>query len=424
MMESSTTAAKSMGNKRDELYLNLTVPSLFRCPISMDVMKSPVSLCTGVTYDRSSIQTWLSQGHNTCPATMQVLPSTDFTPNLTLRSLINHYLHQQPVPASPSHSILSRDEASDLIRKLRVGAATTSVSVDSLSKVLDFVRFSEENRRFIASSDGVVLDILGILRSSQKIEACEQIVLILNQVLLENGVKKQLTRNIHHGDFDYLSKFVFIFRRGSLSSRISSAKILESIAVDSDSQRKISEKKGLMMELYKLIDEESDKYAVEAGLSALISISTSKMAKKEIVRFGIVRTVRKILSGSETARQVTEKALEILVAISTCTDGRGAIIEDEECIMAVVKKLMKCSPAATEHGVTMLWSLCCLARDRTAQEAVMKVNGLTKVLLVMQSNCSAGVRQRCGDLVKVLRVKNSKSCLASYETKTTHIMPY
>lgn len=51
---------------------NIAVPSFFRCPISLDLMKSPVSLCTGVTYDRSSIQRWLDGGNNTCPATMQV----------------------------------------------------------------------------------------------------------------------------------------------------------------------------------------------------------------------------------------------------------------------------------------------------------------------------------------------------------------
>ncbi|KAL7246778.1 hypothetical protein ACSBR2_001811 [Camellia fascicularis] len=49
----------------------------------MDMMKSSVSLSTGITYDQSSIQTWLNNGHNTCPATIQVLPFTDFVPNLT-----------------------------------------------------------------------------------------------------------------------------------------------------------------------------------------------------------------------------------------------------------------------------------------------------------------------------------------------------
>nr|VDD28579.1 unnamed protein product [Brassica oleracea] len=39
--------------RKDDLYI--AVPTFFRCPISLDVMKSPVSLCTGVTYDRASI---------------------------------------------------------------------------------------------------------------------------------------------------------------------------------------------------------------------------------------------------------------------------------------------------------------------------------------------------------------------------------
>lgn len=432
-MTESPTSTSATKAKRDELYLNLTVPTLFRCPISMDVMKSPVSLCTGVTYDRSSIQTWLSQGHNTCPATMQVLPSTDFTPNLTLRRLIHHYLNQQqplpsdispasfPASSSSSSAKITRNEAINLIKNL-----ARSSPVDSLLKILDFVRFSEENRRLIASSsDGAVSDMLEILRNSEKIEICEKIVLILECLLLEIEIKNQLCRRIVFGDFDYLSRFVFIFREGSLKSRISSAKILVSIAVDSDSQRKIAEKKGILNELYKLINEETEENAIEAGLSALITISsTSKIAKKEIVRLGTVQNVRKILSGPETVRVVTEKALEILELIATCTDGRGAISEDVECVTAVVKKLMKCSYAATEHGVAVLWSLCYLGRDKAAQEAVMKVNGLTKVLLVMQSDCSGGVRQMCGDLVKVLKVKNAKSCLASYDTKTTHIMPY
>ena len=49
--------------------LEVKIPSFFRCPISLDVMRSPVSLCTGVTYDRASIQQWLDSGNTTCPAT-------------------------------------------------------------------------------------------------------------------------------------------------------------------------------------------------------------------------------------------------------------------------------------------------------------------------------------------------------------------
>ncbi|KAL3504412.1 hypothetical protein ACH5RR_034253 [Cinchona calisaya] len=433
MVRESSTTTTAIGTstpnavRRDELYLNLTVPNLFRCPISMDVMKSPVCLCTGVTYDRTSIQTWLSQGHNTCPATMQVLPSTDFTPNLTLRRLIHLYLHHTSSPAefSPTslparNPLLSQPEALDLIKNLSSGKQTPPAS-----KLVDFVKFSEENRRFIANSVAGVSDLVEILRNCDGTEVSDQVLSILECILPENGVKELLNKMILKSNFDYLSKIFWFFQKGSLNARISSAKILESIAFDGESQRKIAEKYGLLYELYKLSDEESDRNdAVAAGLSALISISTSKTVKKELVRFGIVRTVGKILSGSDPVRPVVEKALVILVSVATCSDGRGAISEDEECIKGVVKRLMKCSGVATEHGIMVLWSLCCLARDRTAQQAVIKANGLTKVLLVMQSDCSAGVRQMCGELVKVLRGKNSKSCLASYETKTTHIMPY
>nr|CAD1818010.1 unnamed protein product [Ananas comosus var. bracteatus] len=68
--------------------LEVRLPPLFRCPISLEVMRSPVSLCTGVTYDRSSIQRWLDSGHRTCPATRLPLPSTHLVPNLALRRLI------------------------------------------------------------------------------------------------------------------------------------------------------------------------------------------------------------------------------------------------------------------------------------------------------------------------------------------------
>ncbi|XVF61030.1 hypothetical protein PTKIN_Ptkin08bG0095500 [Pterospermum kingtungense] len=39
-----------------------TIPPLFRCPISLDLFTDPVTLCTGQTYDRSSIEKWLASG--------------------------------------------------------------------------------------------------------------------------------------------------------------------------------------------------------------------------------------------------------------------------------------------------------------------------------------------------------------------------
>ncbi|KAI3820364.1 hypothetical protein L1987_07910 [Smallanthus sonchifolius] len=405
--------------KTNGLYLS--VPSFFKCPISMDVMKSPVSLCTGVTYDRASIQKWLDSGHNTCPATMQVLQSTDVVPNLTLRRLIRVWSDSYLLRPE-SHASFNNHLALESLKKLISSEQTENLSLGTLSSIVNFAKLSVENTESLAKIDGFVPLMARIFKISNEIEVIELVIVVLDLISPEKGVKEQLIRL--NSDDASLSSFSVVLQRGGLEARISAARVLESLAAfDNESRRIIADQCILLKELYHLTNSEADWTAVEAGLSALIAVSTSRQTKKEIVRLGIVRTAGKILSGPENSVTVIEKVMKILEMVSTCTEGRTAISEDENCVSAVVKRLLKVSPAATEHGIGVIWSLCYMSRDRTAQESAMRNNGLTKVLLVMQSNCSGTVRQMCGELVKIFRV-NSKSCLASYETRTTHITPY
>jgi hypothetical protein len=67
------------------------VPSFLKCPISLELMRDSVVLCTGQSYKRSSIEPWLEAGNHTCPATMQTLASLELVPNHTLRCLIQNW---------------------------------------------------------------------------------------------------------------------------------------------------------------------------------------------------------------------------------------------------------------------------------------------------------------------------------------------
>ena len=65
----------------------------------------PVILATGHTYDRSSIERWLEQGHKTCPVTGMRLRHLELTPNFALRSAIQvcvreHSCHTVAIPRS------------------------------------------------------------------------------------------------------------------------------------------------------------------------------------------------------------------------------------------------------------------------------------------------------------------------------------
>ena len=417
---------------RDDLYI--TVPSFFRCPISLDVMKSPVSLCTGVTYDRSSIQRWLDNGNNTCPATMQVLHSKEFVPNHTLQRLIQIWSEsvrdRVDSPESPADSVVSKDQVLAALADLE---SCNDDRFDSLARIVRFVRDSEENREFLARMEGFVPALLSLLHNvdggaQRGVEILEQVVTALNLVLdkIEDSkaLKNSMLKNKQNQSNRYcLDSLLLVLQRGSTDSRIASARVLQSLAMDAELKLLIAEKEGLISELLSLIAPDKDPVVIENALSCLVAISTAKRNKAKLIHLGAVKAFSNLLTESNLSASAAEKVLKLLETVSSTKEGRAEICEDPACVPAVLNKVLKVSSATTEHAVTTLWSVCYLFRDQKAQEAVTKANGLTKILLLMQSNCSPPVRQMSADLLKIFRV-NSKSCLSCYDTKTTHIMPF
>ncbi|OWM85060.1 hypothetical protein CDL15_Pgr027847 [Punica granatum] len=434
---------------REELYI--TVPSLFRCPISLDVMKSPVSLCTGVTYDRSSIQHWLESGHDTCPATNQPLPSKDFVPNLTLHRLINLWIHSSAFSSSSSPrrpaagtsspssplTLLPPVVSSCKIRELVAGIAREpqAAGVDEFEKIAQFTSYCEENRRFLANLPDSVEAILRVLvRKGGQIEVIESAVRVLDWILLENGVRERIHRLIVRSDYEkFFDSILSVLRNGRLGSKVQSARVLELIASNAESRRTIGEKEAILSALVHLLRTESDMLLADAVLSLLISLSVTRSIKAQLVQLGLVPILSRIISDPNTANPAAERAIKMVHLVSALAEGRIAISEDPTCAVAVLDRLMKVPRAAKEEGVAVLWGMCCAYRDGRVKERVGRANGVTKLLVVMQSEGDAGVVKRmCGDLVKVLRgvamVDPSSSSgygrLASLETKTTHIRPY
>ncbi|KAK8673730.1 hypothetical protein V6N13_112045 [Hibiscus sabdariffa] len=381
-------------------------------------MKSPVSLCTGVTYDRASIQRWLESGNNTCPATMQVLQSKEFVPNRNLQRLIQIWSdsvarRQLEADSASDSAVPSQDQINLLVKRL-----DNNNCFSSLTKIVCFARESEENREFLARIDGFLNAVFDFMRNVESdVKLIEQVVEILNLMSSKILEKKPLLES------NCLSTILVVLQRGSLDSQIQSIGLLKSIAVDGESKLKIAEQEGLLQDLVKSLNKEKDPRLIEASLSCLIEITMPKRVKIKVIQSGTIPELKKHLSEPNTSVSIIEKSLQLLETFSSCREGRVEIWQDSMLVQAIVQKVLKVSNKATEHAVTILWCVCYLFRDEKAQEAVVSSNGMTKFLLLMQSNCSAAVRQMSADLLKIFRV-NSKSCLSSYDTKTTHIMPF
>ncbi|KMT09204.1 hypothetical protein BVRB_6g133060 [Beta vulgaris subsp. vulgaris] len=420
-----------MGNKKDDASI---VPSLFKCPISLDVMKSPVSLCTGVTYDRTSIQRWLDTGNNTCPATMQVLDTKDFVPNHTLQRLIQIWSSNSIQTTNNFHSI-SSSVVNDLISHLDIVDNNNNkddVLFDTLFKILCFASESPENRSFVCCNQ-LLMDycLSRIVYQDLNPDVLEAVLKILHLMISSSNCKRASMRG---STFELVTTLTRIIKTARPSSRVVAAGIIEALGQDLESKKTVFEHPELVFQLiYTLQETTLGDGETQAVLSCLIFLSSSRRNKQRLVRAGGVNVVGVKLntkdnnnsnSNSNSNKSVViELLLTLLEMLAGCAEGRVAISEDTYCVPMIVNKLMKVSKAANEHGVTLLWSLCYLFRDQKVKEAVMRSNGgLTKILLLMQSDCSPAVKRMCCDLLRIFRV-NSKSCLSSYDTKTTHIMP-
>lgn len=422
-----------MVRQRNDLCI--TVPSFFRCPISLDVMKSPVSLCTGVTYDRSSIQQWLDGGNNTCPATMQVLQSKDLVPNHTLQRLIQIWSDsvktRSPATESTAVNSVTQEEAKAIIRQLENNllgenlSGFSSIILQCISQLVFFAKKSEDNLNFVSSAGSKLLPVLfaSFGRLPVQIQSNEKVFQLFDA--LSKNYKPTSEHEITVEE-KLVTTMVKFLKPGNQELRILVAKVLKFVAnVSGECQLLIGENDDVYRELLRLMMScERDQEAMENCLSCLLTISLPKKNRSKLVRGGAVVVLTKALEEAELSVDLTEKVVKLLQIVSTCKEGRKEICGNEKCVEAIVKKVLKVSTVATEHSVTILWSLCCVFRDQKAQEFVTKSIGMAKILLLMQSNVSPAVRQMCSDLLKVFRVQSKNSCLSSYETKTTHIMPF
>jgi len=359
---------------------------------------------------------------------MQLLKTKDFVPNLTLQRLINiwsdsigrRHNGDSPVLNPPSgREVPTKEEVNVLLERL--------MSLENLMKIVRFVKDSDSNREFLSKKMEFVPMLVDIIRTKKtKIELVIMAIRILDSIKVD---RERLSNPMLANDGgDCLTAILLAIQRGNLESKIESVRVLDWISFDAKSKLMIAERDGVLTEMMKSISitESSDPSLIEASLSFLITISKSKRVRSKLIAAKAITKIKDILlTETLTNVAVTEKSLKLLETLSSKREGRLEICGDDNgrCVEGVVKKLLKVSTTATEHAVTILWCLCYVFReDKTVEETVERSNGVTKLLVVIQSNCSAMVRQMAKDLIKVL--KFNSSALAAYETKTTHIMPF
>lgn len=144
LKQSSASLNKNFDYSSSSQSMALNIPDEYRCPISLDLMRDPVIVASGHTYDRSSIAQWINSGRHTCPKSGQKLIHMALIPNYALKSLVHQWCQENNIPLTESASSSSSDlERSSSKRKICENAtdhiSATKAAVDAVKMTAEFL---------------------------------------------------------------------------------------------------------------------------------------------------------------------------------------------------------------------------------------------------------------------------------------------
>ncbi|XP_072974544.1 U-box domain-containing protein 30-like [Typha angustifolia] len=365
------------------------VPTVFICPISLEPMVDPVTLCTGQTYERSNILKWFSMGHLTCPTTMQELWDDAVTPNRTLHQLIHTWFSQRYLRFKKrSEDVNGR--AADLVAALR-NKVKGQTRVQTLKELQSLVISNISVKKTVADNGGIALlsSLLGPFTSHA---VGSEAVAILVNLSLDSESKTNLMQPAK------ISLVVDLLNEGTVETKINCTRFIEMLMEEKGFRSEIVSSLSLFVGLLRLVKDRRNPSGILPGLGLLKTICSHKQVQSLVVSVGAVPQLVEQLPN--LSPDCLELALRILDELSSIPEGRLALKDCPETIPNAVRLLMRVSEACTQYALSILWAVCKLAPEECASMAV-EAGLAAKLLLVIQSGCSPEVKQRSAELLKL-----------------------
>ncbi|XVE90839.1 hypothetical protein DITRI_Ditri20bG0108300 [Diplodiscus trichospermus] len=382
---------------------NEDYPSHFRCPISMEVMKDPVTILTGVSYERKNIKKWFhAYNKKTCPATMQRLQSLDMTPNHTLKRLILAWQDRVATPSSsPSQPSTKHDEMVSLLSTLD----SSPFKVTSLKKIRSIVELGDDTRSDFIRSGGVeaVVQILVnqiVVDNSDFVsfQACEEALALLHLLpLSEEDEAFQLLLKL-----EPMKSIAIVLQRGSAEARLYAITVFRQIAKTDFDWNILLQDQGmdLFKSLLELVYDEIGSKASSCALELLIEIlAPSKKNRLKAIEAGAVCVLIELLP--ESNRSKCEKMLLLIKLLCECAEGRMALAEHGLGIPAVSKKLLHVSISATKLGVKILWLTSTFHPTEMVLEEMLMCGAVKKLVALINLEGQSSTKEKVLNIFKL-----------------------
>ncbi|KAF3331915.1 U-box domain-containing protein 44-like protein [Carex littledalei] len=378
----------------------------FMCPLTRQVMRDPVTIESGQTFEREAILKWFKECRETgrkptCPLTQIALNSTDLTPCIALRMAIEEWRKRR---------------AERELEKARVSLTLISSeqnAVGALRHVINICQRNEANKDLVRNQ-GLIPMIVDMLRSSNRqvrLKALE--VLLYGAILILVGMASSKAENIvaiEHAEstlknlekceanikpmaengrlMPLLKKLI----EGTPEVQLSMIECLSELVLANDTKATVASKVGPI--LIKIM-QTGTLQAREATLKALREISSNEASSKALIEAGILPPLikdlfsvgmhkfpmhLKELSASVLANIASSDAQ--LEAIEFEHNGRMVTLLSEDVVHSLLHLISNTGPAIECRLLQVLVGLTDSAAS--AKEVVAAVRSSGAIISLIQ----------------------------------------
>ncbi|XP_062167954.1 E3 ubiquitin-protein ligase PUB24-like [Alnus glutinosa] len=384
---------------------DIEVPQYFICPISLQIMKDPVTAITGITYDRESIEHWLFTSKNTtCPVSKQPLPKeSGLTPNHTLRRLIqawctqnaSHGIDRIPTPKPP----LDRFQVLKLIKHL---SQPHQLQLKTVRQLEFLAAGSERNRNPMVEAGvpkAMLLFIATCFKNGQ-INGIEEALSVLNFIPIPSAELKQLLAENDH-IIDSLT-WVLCCEMENHPTVKSHAMIVLKAIVKPGSSSVLLE--TLKPEFFKAIVRGLRSGITQEGINAALHVllEASPWGRNRIMMAEVGAVFELIeLELGLPERRTTELILGILLHLCSCADGRAQFLSHVGGIAVVSNRIFRVSAAADDRAILILSMICKYSSGTSpVLEEMLKVGAVKKLWSLLQLDCAAYLKDKAREILR------------------------
>lgn len=362
LSRSSTWSASSV--------LSLDFPDEFRCPITLDLMRDPVIVSSGHTYDRSSIGRWLNSGHHSCPKSGKKLVHMALIPNYALKSLIDQWCKENNVPSSfwdrgfgngndnrNSHAMdhisatRAATEAVRMTAEFLVGKLATGspdIQRQAVYEIRLLAKTGMDNRRIIAEA-GAIPFLVTILVSPDPRTQEDAVTALFNLSILGNNKILIMAAGA-------IDAIITVLQKGTaMEARENAAATIFSLSMVDEYKVAIGARPGAIAGLVGLLREGTAAGKRDA-VTTLHNLAVYSANRAGVLTAGAVPVLVDLLTDDKAG--VTDDVLTLLALLCGCDEGMKEIGDSRLVVPILVDLLRFGSPKGKENSISVLLGLC------------------------------------------------------------------